>query len=56
MIRDSRQGFEIHDGNLCFHEPFHDKIKKIKINGITSGSVTFKQYGCYLNTLNTELC
>ena len=30
--------------------------KKIKINGIMNGSVTFKQYEIYFHTLNTELC
>ena len=26
----------------CYHDPFHDKMKKIKINGIINGSVTFR--------------
>ena len=27
---------------LCYHAPFHNKIKRVKINGIISESVTFK--------------
>ena len=62
-VRLNRSWFVIHDKVLnyhdiilCYHKPFHNKIKKIKINGIINGSVTFKLYESCLNMLNTELC
>ena len=41
MICDSQQGFELSGLNSCYHEPFHDKIKR-QIIGIINGSAKFK--------------
>ena len=54
MIHDKVLNF--HDGIICYHEPFHDKIKRQKSLELSMGFVTFKQYESYFNTLNTELC
>ena len=51
MIRDSQRGFEFSRLHSLLWA-FSQQDKKIKINGIANGSVTFKQY--YLKSLNTE--
>ena len=43
--------FNFHDWILCYHEPFHDKIKAKSI-GIINGSTKFKYYESYLNLSN----
>ena len=54
MIPDLRQGFEFSQLNSvlswAFSRPRQDK--KIKINGIITGSVTFEYYESYFNTWN----
>ena len=45
-----------HNKTCCYHEPFHDKVKKIKINGIINGSVTFRYNMKVIITLWTLNC
>ena len=53
VIRDSKRSSEFSQLNsLSWAFTWQDQM--IKINGIFNGSVTFKHYESYLNTLNTE--
>ena len=53
VIRDSKQSSEFSQLN-SLSWAFTRQDKMIKINGIFNGSVNFKHYESYLNTLNTE--
>ena len=53
---DSWWSFEFSWLNSLFSWTFTQQGKKVKLNRITNGSVTFKQYLSYHNTFNTELC
>ena len=55
MIRDSRQSFEFSRLSSLLSRAFSRQDKKMKINGITIGSGTLKQYESYRKTLNAEL-
>ena len=51
----SKRGFEFSRLNSLLSQAFSRQNKKIKINRIINGSVTFRSYESYLDTLNNEL-